>query len=1597
MDSPSGSSGFDRSEMHPPVPAPRYKRKLITNEDSKHSPNTENTMEVLPPPRRKRKPQKIDKTFPNKHLETNLKHDYHTLEGVQIISDDKEKSPTAGKMFLETHFDMNNSKDSNIECSNTSEMTDAFREIVDSSILKHFINNRVLDIPLGKEENFSFICDEESTQNISVDPNEENRVNSSLTENSATIVGVFYKPEYTLMNQLDRDNPINHNISGDSDPIVWSSFFNQEKNVPANDSERNFQINKKDSEEDDSGVYFSDTKSPPCKTNDAEIKQKSVNEDDLSSNLPSSKPFTSNDRDTFDNNQSDLGPNMYNQVLDSFEAHTVSAFREEVTGRLSMCGEISKSQAVESWLDNGGYVSKKKVINSNFSDYLRNMLEVEESERSLSPYPLSTVDESSDVSERGAEEDESVTQEACAVPHNLSETHENRNVESSDKYLTSSVDTNVVHIVNSKCTEVTPCKLISKSVMESSKGIESIDTTFSICKLTSENNLNHNYFFKEASLPESVSPSIEHGAVNKLISFFETIHTEDDLAEENVSDCEDTLSETQNSDIIGQIAESHGVNETNSIDLNFNCVVFEGPEEDLRKEKKDEELSILKSIIEENTYENIESNFFSNEASITFKPSSQCKDDENHANHDTSKINYEYLIHQSCEGPKKEPVNGLDKNFELPRMLCENGKKSRMARNLIQVEEISPPIEFSDDKEVSAIFSENETTVENSEVPNLNSSTKDLPDRDETVCPLKRTRIPIVVLTEADTASSPIGSIELHPQDCSSEDNDTRDMAEVSEESSLKEEIHFAADEQWCLEGNESLQNTITVVLEKNWGSIGLKIKGDKDGVVVSDILVGGAADLSGLVFQGDRLVGVNGSVVRSPREAEEKLRHSPDIVHLQLRRPDGNRSLPRRRLEEMGSNVSRHSGKGLTGRRSQSSGNLCNGKSHGVSKFFSPCGGDVAPRDRYKFCGSLPNHLDSNEEAEYRNNNNVKENVVLRLQPLVPKGEALPLDQGYGSERSPEDEVPPDLPPPTTVNQLTCPVHHPAAKPVYPFLHKNSTFTVTLLKTTRGLGLSVTGGVDTEEPWPGLIRIKRLFPHQPAWQSGQLAQGDFLLVVNNTSLVGLTNYEALEVLRTTPAEVVLTVCRPPPELQVLNAPTPADNALAPPPPRRDNAPSTSSSSLQLPLKRMESFGEFELTLKKVNGSLGFTLRKEDESILGHYVRALVREPALSDGRIKPGDKIVAVNGVDMSPMSHEEAVTFLRQCGQEVHLRLYRDAVQTPVQALSPTEHHRTIKPILRKEAQDMLSDLAVKKSMSPNESSGSSTLSREGRTSSPRKRRLTKTPSPDLRGERLDNHLSWSDEVLERISPSSDSDKPRRPDTLNFGAERKPHFQFSAVSKTEENLASLDSLDGSSIGDLGVGPLPSEPVSMPPLLTSTSDTTIGFSYRNPAYRSANPAPSKSKSSLSEDLPENRCSDNDLTTSAGGEEGGDGSKGLLKWKGVVFTPDDGTETATATSPDDSISQITEVDGKENQVLVVELNRGWNSRLGFSLQQSGRDTLISAIHPDSVASRDGRLKVGDQLIMVNDESIEGMSTAEVIDLLRKIRGSICITVWRKPS
>nr|CAD7428477.1 unnamed protein product [Timema monikensis] len=748
----------------------------------------------------------------------------------------------------------------------------------------------------------------------------------------------------------------------------------------------------------------------------------------------------------------------------------------------------------------------------------------------------------------------------------------------------------------------------------------------------------------------------------------------------------------------------------------------------------------------------------------------------------------------------------------------------------------------------------------------------------------------------------------------------------------------------------------------------------------------------------------------------------------------------------------------------------------------------------------------------------------------------------------------------------------------------KKSTFEACVLKGSRGLGLSVTGGVDTKEQWPGLIRIKRLFPHQPAWQTGQLSQGDILLAANGVALSGLSNYsynhpavtlaqpsveglklakgaqrnprnveslfltclrqsrvvrggegeltfcfavrlvelitthlksstptnrpdlcpqQALEVLRKTPSSVVLTVCRPPSD--VFSDPPPSE---PPPPPRRDPAHSITGRTAILPLPPLQTegpTGEFDIHLTKVNHSLGFTLRKEDESVLGHYVRALVREPALSDGRIRPGDKIVAVNDVDISPMSHEEAVMFLRQCGDHVKLRLYRDAAQTPVSALSPTEESKLFrpKPILRKEAMDMLCDLAVRKLSPGDNSTGSSSYTRLRRvsdgqsssspSSSPRRRKLTKTPSPDaqpLTQERIaqkylvSSHVGNSDSSGEgsntntctyqssfdstaargRGSSFASSEegggpelRPQRPNFLDLcgasslpGTARKQRFTFSTDGEEEGSLCHTGSDEPDTLGSVSrLCPsddeaadrcdLPLEPTSMPPLtnLSSTSSTSTAFSYRNPAYQSACPA---MRGKVVEEVHEH-ASDQDIPGKVFGScpGGAEGTRGLLKWKGVVFTPESDPaeedvidEGETIKSTGECLKQkqregqgsvlyvhaldlvslnivLVFLDHLMNRggpghrdterdhmgVFMVELTRGWNSRLGFSLQSDGSDTYISAIYADSVAAKDGRLRAGDQVIMVNDEDITNMTTSDLIDLLRKIRGTIGITVLRK--
>uniref|UniRef100_K7GDV5 PDZ domain-containing protein n=1 Tax=Pelodiscus sinensis TaxID=13735 RepID=K7GDV5_PELSI len=60
------------------------------------------------------------------------------------------------------------------------------------------------------------------------------------------------------------------------------------------------------------------------------------------------------------------------------------------------------------------------------------------------------------------------------------------------------------------------------------------------------------------------------------------------------------------------------------------------------------------------------------------------------------------------------------------------------------------------------------------------------------------------------------------------------------------------------------------------------------------------------------------------------------------------------------------------------------------------------------------------------------------------------------------------------------------------------------------------------------IVRIKRLFPGQPAEENGEIEVGDVILAVNEKPIQGLSYQDVLHLLRGAPRQVTLLLCRPP-------------------------------------------------------------------------------------------------------------------------------------------------------------------------------------------------------------------------------------------------------------------------------------------------------------------------------------------------------------------------------------------------------------------------------------------------------------------------------------
>ncbi|XP_055506780.1 glutamate receptor-interacting protein 1 isoform X4 [Leucoraja erinacea] len=174
-------------------------------------------------------------------------------------------------------------------------------------------------------------------------------------------------------------------------------------------------------------------------------------------------------------------------------------------------------------------------------------------------------------------------------------------------------------------------------------------------------------------------------------------------------------------------------------------------------------------------------------------------------------------------------------------------------------------------------------------------------------------------------------------------------------------------------------------------------------------------------------------------------------------------------------------------------------------------------------------------------------------------------------------------------------------------------------------LGLTVSGGIDKE----GKPRVSNLRPGGIAARSDQLNIGDYIKSVNGINLTKFRHDEIISLLKNVGERVVLEV------------------------------------EYELPPVSVQGSGIFlktvEVTLHKEGNTFGFVIRggtHEDRNRSRPIVVTCVRTggPADREGTIKVGDRLLSVDGIRLLGTTHAEAMSILKQCGQEATLIIEYD-----------------------------------------------------------------------------------------------------------------------------------------------------------------------------------------------------------------------------------------------------------------------------------------------------------------------------------------------------
>ncbi|XP_064364088.1 protein scribble homolog isoform X6 [Dromaius novaehollandiae] len=230
---------------------------------------------------------------------------------------------------------------------------------------------------------------------------------------------------------------------------------------------------------------------------------------------------------------------------------------------------------------------------------------------------------------------------------------------------------------------------------------------------------------------------------------------------------------------------------------------------------------------------------------------------------------------------------------------------------------------------------------------------------------------------------------------------------------------------------------------------------------------------------------------------------------------------------------------------------------------------------------------------------------------------------------------------------------------------------TLTIVRQTGGLGISIAGGKGST-PYKGDdegIFISRVSEEGPAARAG-VRVGDKLLEVNGVSLHSAEHHVAVEALRGSGSSVSMTVLR---ERMVE-----PENAITVTPlrPEDDYSPRERRGGLRFPERPdgAPPAERYSTCLVRNEKGLGFSIAGGKGSTpyragdTGIFISRIAEGGAAHrDGTLHVGDRVISINGVDMTEARHDQAVALLTASSPTIVLLVEREGAEQLGEGDSP------------------------------------------------------------------------------------------------------------------------------------------------------------------------------------------------------------------------------------------------------------------------------------------------------------------------------------------